>query len=58
MRVKYNDFVSQVSDDMDPNEIMKALRQSFSELLNGTYEILTEGTEKVMKVFLRTGNKA
>lgn len=58
MKVKYNDFVSQVSDDVDPEEIMRTLRQSFSELINGTYSIVTEGGERVMKVFLRTGSKA
>ncbi len=58
MRVKYNDFSSVVPDDSNPAQVFNVLKDTFTELQNGSYNIETENGEKVMKVFLRTGSKA
>lgn len=58
MRVKYNDFTSVVPDEVDPAVVFNTLKSNFGELANGAYDVTTEGGEKVMKVYLKTGSKA
>ena len=58
MKVKYKDFTAVVPDETDPTTILNTLKGTFSELSNGSYEIVNEGGEKTMKIFLKTGSKA
>lgn len=59
MRVIYgSDIDMEVSDDLNPAEIMETLKGTYRELDNGTYNITTEGGERVMRISLRSGRKA
>ena len=58
MKIVYNDYVQQVSDNVSPADVFEALKKHFSELKNGDYTVVEEGGEKVLKAFLKTGNKA
>ncbi len=58
MKVKYNDFVSVVPDDVEPATIFNTLKGTFQELANGAYTVDTIAGEKVMNIYLKTGSKA
>lgn len=58
MRVRYQDINQTVPDDVNPDVVFNTLKQTFSELVNGSYSIVTEGGERVMQVYLRSGSKA
>lgn len=58
MKVQYNDFNAVVPDDMDPNAVFNTLKQTFTELQNGSYNVVVENGEKIMKPFVQSGSKA
>lgn len=59
MRIIYGDQVNTVVDDSTaPADIMDVMKDTYSELSNGQYNVTTEGGEQVMRITLRSGSKA
>ncbi|RLA61408.1 MAG: hypothetical protein DRQ78_08705 [Epsilonproteobacteria bacterium] len=59
MRVIYgNEIDTNVSDNVDPADVMETLKSNYRELSNASYNVSDESGESVMRVTLRSGSKA
>ncbi len=59
MKVVYGSvFQTEVADTVDPAAIFNSLKDTYSELKNGTYEVTGTGASRTMTISVKSGKKA